>query len=223
MEKIESKDKLFSDFKPPSKNKLKEFFATFLKFTIGIVLLPVIYAVSVCFTQELIKLEPVVIYSFVWGIMGFLGVYLFVGEPVILYKKGQKIVEGIVRFFAPLVKVASFVLPIYMIIIFTAYLIARNFTDVQEYASLTLFIVGFSLALHLVFSAKTLRSKQGDPLKSGYLFGFSWIYILDALILAFFFNSAFEKFSFISFVNGSYQISQGVYLSVFKQLFSVSS
>lgn len=222
MEKTESHDKVFSDLKPPSKSKLKEFFSLFLKLTIGICLLPVMYAVSVCFLGELMKLEPRVTRSFAAGLGGFLGVYLFVWEPVVFYKKGQKLVEALVRFFAPLVKVAPFVLPIYTIFIFTIFLLLNLWKDIAEYTPVFMFLIGFSLALHLVFSAKTLRSKQGDSLKSGYLFGFSLIYILDAAIVAAFFSSAFGQFSFLSFFNGSCQISRDIFMVVFKQLFVVT-
>jgi len=100
-----------------------------------------------------------------------------------------------------------------------AYLIMAKMADTREFLTLFIFGIGFSLALHLVFSAKTLRSKQGDKLKSNYIFGFSWIYILDALLLALFFNLAFENFSFLTFFNSSYQISRSIYLAAFRQLF----
>lgn len=219
MEKTESQDKLFSEFKPPSKSKIKEFFSLFLKLVIGMLLLPVVYSASVCFSRQLMQLEPLVRNSFIGGIVGFLGAYLFVWEPAIVYKKGQKIVEVLVKFFAPLVKVAPFVLPIYTILIFSAYLLLEVFMDIPEYMPAFIFSAGFSLALHLVFSAKTLRSKQGDSLKSSYIFGFSWICILDAVIVALFLNSAFEKFSFLAFFNGSCQMSKDIYTTIFRQLF----
>lgn len=219
MEKKESADKLFSDLKPPSKNKLKEFALILLKLAIGICLLPMVYGVTVSFSREIIKLEPAVTRAFIYGIVGFLAVYLFIWEPVVFFKKGQRILEVIFRFFAPLVKVAPFLLPIYTLLLFAAYWILTAFSDARGYVFALLFAIGFSVALHLVFCAKTLRSKQGDSLKANYLFGFSWIYILDSLLLAIFFNLAFENFSFISFFNGSCQIAKDIYLAVFTQLF----
>lgn len=219
MEKKESQDKLFSEIKLSSKNKLMEFSLILLKFAVGICLLPIVYGVSVCFTRELIKLEPVVIHSFIWGIAGFLVVYLFIWEPVVLYKKGQRILEVLFRFFAPLVKVAPFVLPIYTILIFLIYFILIPFMDTQNLLPVFLFGAGFSLALHLVFSAKTLRSKQGDPLKANYIFGFSWIYILDAFLLALFFNLVFENFSILVFLNSSCRLAKNIYQALFIQMF----
>lgn len=219
MEKKESADKLFSELKPPSKNKLKEYFLTLLKLAIGICLLPAVYAATLCFSRELMKIEPAVSHSFIWGIIGFLLVYLFVWEPVVFFKKGQRILEFTFRFFAPLLKVAPFVLPIYALLLSGAYLICGRFADMRECMPAFIFGIGFSLALHLVFCSKTLRSKQGDSLKAGYIFGFSLIYILDSLLLGLFFNLAFEKFSFLSFFNSSYQISRSIYVAVFRQLF----
>lgn len=219
MEKKESPDKLFSQIKTPSKNKLMEFLLILLKFAVGLCLLPIVYAVSVCFARELIKLEPLVIHSFIWGIAGFLVVYLFIWEPAVLYKKGQRILEVLFRFFAPLVKVAPFVLPIYTILIFLIYFILVSFMDLRNLLPVFLFGAGFSLALHLVFSAKTLRSKQGDSLKANYIFGFSWIYILDVLLLTLFFNLAFENFSILTFLNGSCQLAKNIYQALFSQMF----
>lgn len=219
MEKKESQDKLFSEIKPPSGGKLKEFLLTFLKFVIAVCLLPITYAVSVSFRQELLKLSLEVISPFIWGIVSFLGFYLFIWEPAILFNKGQRILEVIFRFFAPLVKVAPFVLPIYTIIIFIVYFILIPFVDMQKFEPAFLFAIGFSLSFHLVFAAKTLSSKQKDFLKVSYIFGFSWVYILDSLLLAFFFNLAFENFSFLAFFNNSYEITKNIYLAAFSQLF----
>ena len=219
MEKKESADKLFSDIKPPSKSKLKEIALTLLKLASGICLLPFAYGASVSFYQELIKLEPRVVHAFTCGVAGFLGVYLFIWEPAALFKKGQRILEVIFRFFAPLVKVAPYALPVYAILICAAYLIWSAFIGIHNYLFAFLFSIGFSAALHLVFCAKTLRSKQGDSLRANYLFGFSCIYILNALLLAGFFSLAFEDFSFVGFFNSSCQIAKGILGRVFSQLF----
>lgn len=217
--KKEPSEKVFSDLKPPSKNQIKEFSLISLKLAIGICLLPALYAVTFCFIGELAKLEVAAARPFVWGIISFLAIYLFIWEPAIIFKKGQRVLEVIFRFFAPLVKVAPFVLPIYTILISIGYFIGLNFSGMKELTPFFIFGIGFSLALHLVFCAKTLRTKSGDKLKANYIFGFACIYILDALLLALFFNLAFEHFSFLNFFNGSYQLSKSICLTIFKQLF----
>ena len=82
-----------------------------------------------------------------------------------------------------------------------------------------MFFFGFTIALHLVFSAKTIRGKQGDFLKGNYIFGFSFIYIINFGILAFILNTIFKEFSFVTFSQNSYNISSGIFSSLFRQLF----
>lgn len=215
----ESIEKLFSEIKPPSQNKLKQYSLAFLKLVIGICLFPFVFAVSKCFSQELLKLDAEVSRAFITGIISFLAVYLFIWEPAILFKKGQRILEVIFRFFAPLVKIAPSLLPIYAILFFVIYLILSLFVDMRYYATTFIFSIGFSLSLHMVFCSKSLRSKQGDSLKANYIFSFSWVYILNLVLVALFFNLTFDNFSFLVFFNGSCQIAKDIYTTVFRQLF----
>jgi hypothetical protein len=73
--------------------------------------------------------------------------------------------------------------------------------------------------LHIIFTAKTLRSKTGDFIKANYLFGIAFIYILNILLAAFSLNLIFERFSFISFFNGAYGIARDIFYAIFKQIF----
>jgi len=82
-----------------------------------------------------------------------------------------------------------------------------------------MFLFGFSIALHLVFSARSIRSKKGDFLKANYIFGFAFIYIVNVFILALGVSLIFQDFSFIDFFNASFQIAKGIFSAVVKQLF----
>ncbi len=209
----------FKDIKPVSRSRMTEVFLTGLKFIIGVALLPVVYAVTIGFCGQILRFDDRITEAMAWGILSFLGVYLFIGEPDAVYKRGQQIVETIFRFFAPLVKVAPFVLPIYTILIFTIYLLLKLFTNSGYYTGLFIFLIGFSFALHIVFCARTLRSRKEDSLKAGYLFGLSLVYVLNVLLLACFFSLAFADFSFLNFLTGSYQTTTFIYKVVFTQLF----
>ena len=83
----------------------------------------------------------------------------------------------------------------------------------------TLFLIGFSTILHLTFSAKSIKSKKGDFLKANYIFGFSFIFILNVALLALGFSFIFKEFSFVNFCNISFNIFRNIFLAVFKQLF----
>jgi len=85
----------------------------------------------------------------------------------------------------------------------------------------TMFFFGLSIALHLVFSSRTIRSKKGDILKSNYIFGFSFIYIVNLGLFSLFLNIIFKDFSFVHFCNNAYSIAGSIFKAVFSQLFMV--
>jgi hypothetical protein len=114
---------------------------------------------------------------------------------------------------------APYVLPVYTIILFIAYGLLSAAIKSAWLVQYSLFLIGFTFALHLVFSAKTIRSKKSDFLKANYIFGFSLIYIFSLAILAFCTNLIFKEFSFVSFCNSAFQIAGNIFYAVFKQLF----
>lgn len=191
----------------------------FLKLTLGILLLPFVYSLTVSFVTECAKLTKGVNTYFCSGIITFLAVYLFVYEPLNIYNKGQKILEAVFRFFTPLVRVAPYLLPIYSIIMFAGYFLYALFDKSSAAVNWFVFLFGFTITLHLVFSAKSLRGRQSDFLRSNYIFGFSFIYILNIALLAMVFSLMFGPYSFVDFCNHSFQIAKGIFSAVFKQLF----
>ncbi|MDP3732165.1 MAG: hypothetical protein Q8R31_03930 [Candidatus Omnitrophota bacterium] len=190
-----------------------------VKFIIGICLLPFVYSVSAAFLNEFNAVEKLFQNYFWAGVISFIIIYLFVYEPAIIYKKGQRLLEIVFKFFKPLVRVAPYLLPIYTIVIFIIYLIFPFAFKTKESVGYLIFLFSFSLTLHLIFGAKSVRSKQGDFLKANYIFGFSFVYILDLALLAFCLNIIFKEFSFVNFFNNSFQIGKNIVYAIFKQLF----
>jgi len=186
------------------------------KFILGICLLPFVYTVSVAFLTQF-SLVGEALQRYFWaGVISMLITYLFIWEPVIVYARGQKLVGIIFDFLKPLVRIAPYVLPVYTIVIFFAYLIIANLFDLANYF---IFLFGLTMTLHLIFSARSLRSKKEDLLKGNYIFGFSLIYIINLTLLSFCFSLIFEKFSFVNFCNHSFQIAKTIFGAVVKQLF----
>jgi len=206
-----------------------------IKFILGICLLPFVYTSSVSFINEFTLIERPLQNYFWSGIITFLFIYLFIWEPVIIYTKGQKLLELVFSFFKPLVRVAPYLLPIYTIVLFIVYGIL-SFVFGSAFCTggasalgrggkssaptnYFIFLFGFSMGLHLVFSAKSIRSRKNDFLKGNYIFGFSFVYIINVLLLTFCLNLVFDKFSFVNFFNNSFQIAKDIFYAVFKQLF----
>lgn len=190
-----------------------------IKFILGIFLLPFVYSLSVAFVQES-ETIPFAQQNYFWaGIISLLVIYLFIWEPASIYLKGQRLLEIVFSFFRPLVKVAPYLFPIYALILFIIYLILSPIVKSADLINYFIFLFGVSLSLHLVFSAKSLRSKQEDFLKANYIFGFSFVYILNILFVAFCFNFLFEKFSLVNFANQSFQTARNIFGAVIRQLF----
>ncbi len=198
---------------------LSNYALVIIKLILGLCFLAFVYSTSVSFLNEFSVVEAALQNYFWAGVISFIIIYLFIYEPVIAYQKGQRLLEAIFRFFAPLVKLASYLLPIYSIIIFILYLVLSLLVKSRGLIHYFLFAFGFSMALHLIFSAKTLRSKQRDILKSHYIFGFSFVYVINLIWVAFSLNLTFEKFSLVNFSNNSFQIARDIFYAVFKQLF----
>ncbi len=190
-----------------------------LKFIFGILLLPFVYSCTVSFLTQMTVIDKPLQRYFWSGVITFLMVYLFILEPTKVYTKGQKILEAIFSFFKPLLRVAPYLLPIYALLLFGIYSIVSLFS--KDYLGYFLFLFGMALCLHLVFSSRSLRSKQGGFLKGNYIFAFSFIYIINIAIAASCLNIIFERISFVGFCNNSFQLAKGVFSAIFKQLFVI--
>ena len=209
---------LFGDFSSKISGLSSKVFGI-IKFILAIIILPLVYSSVVAFINEFVQIDKSIQQIFYNGITSFLVIYLFIWEPVVIYNKGHKLLEIMFSFFKPMVNVAPFLLPIYTILFFMAYGLLALGVKSDWLIKYTLFLIGFSSILHLTFSAKAIRSKKGDFLKANYIFGFSFIFILNLALLALGFSFIFKEFSFVNFCNISFTIFRNIFLAVFKQLF----
>lgn len=203
----------------PRISGLSHWFFGIGKFILGISLLPFVYSVSVSFLNEFTLIDKLLQNYFWAGAISLLITYLFIWEPAVIYAGGHKILEVMFNFFKPLVKVAPYLLPIYTIVLAISYIILSGVVKSPNLVSYFIFLLGLSVSLHLIFSAKTLRAKKEDFLKGNYIFGFSFVYIVNLAILSFFLNLMFDKFSFVNFSNQTFQIAKSIFSAVFKQFF----
>ncbi len=231
MEKTESLKKRDVKPAPPDKessfgegiksniSNLSNWFFGFTKFILGVCLLPFVCSLTLAFINELSRIDKLSQDYFWLGVISLITVHLLIWEPAIIYNRGHKILELVFSYFKPLVKVAPYLLPIYTIVLFLLYLILSLFVKSPELLRHFIFLFSFTTAMHLVFSAKTLRSKKNDFLKGNYIFGFAFVYLINLMILSFFLNIIFDKFSFVNFSNQSFLIAKGIFNFLFRQLF----
>jgi hypothetical protein len=216
--KKENKENFLAEAAPKPKGWGGRMFGI-IKFVLGVCLLSFVYSTTVSFLGEFSTLDPAAQNNFWAGLITLIVIYLFVWEPAIIYAKGQKIIELIFSFLKPLVRVAPYLLPVYTLVLFLGYLVLSAMTKSPKLLNYFLFLFGLSQGLHLIFGAKSLRGKQEDFLKSNYIFGFSFVYILNLCLTALILNFIFAKFSVVGFLNNSYQAAANIFRTVFGQLF----
>lgn len=190
-----------------------------IKFILGLGLVPFVYCSTSAFLNEMKRIEGVMQADFWAGILTFVVTYFFIWEPAVVYSRGQKILGAVFQFFTPLVKVAPYLLPIYTLIVFAAHGIASLVWGAGKSIHYAIFFAGFTIALHLVFSAKTVRGKKGDFLKGNYIFGFSFVYVTNLALLALCLNLVFGDFSFVQYFSSAFTGAKNMYAEVFRQLF----
>jgi hypothetical protein len=193
-----------------------------LKLILAVFLFPVVAAVSLSFSKEIDTLQTNTVNYLLWGIFSFLILYHLLWEPEVIFKKGQRIVEIIFKFFAPLVRVASFCLPVYTILILIIYLLLSLIIPaLKDFVNYFIFFASFFLTMHMVFTAKSLKSRESDFLKANYFFAMELIYIVNLAIIAGSFNLVFAEFSFLDFFRATCQNTQNIFSPAFNQLFMV--
>ncbi|MBM3250557.1 MAG: hypothetical protein FJZ09_06960 [Candidatus Omnitrophica bacterium] len=192
-----------------------------VKFLFGLGLLPFVYAFTLSFLGQFSQVDSALRPYFWFGVASFLAIHLLVWEPAAIYNSGHKLVELIFAFFKPLVGFAPYVLPVYTLLAFFLYGLFSVFDKSAWALHYCLFLTGFTVILHLVFSSRTLRSKKDDFLKANYIFGFAFIYLINITLLACGLYLILQEFSFGAFFNSAMSQATGIFRAAFRQVFLI--
>lgn len=219
------------------------------KLIIGILLLPFLISVSIAFYEQFGNIETTWTKSqqyFIWGIIAYCLIHLLLFKPMLIYAIGHEVVHVLATLLC-LGKVTSFkisraggsvstsksnlfitlspyIIPIYVIFLIVLYYLINNvFFEGILAQSYFMFLLGMTLAFHIVMTVDMLKTKQPDFVKAGYLVSFILIYVINLLFVAGTLGLLFEGFYFRSFLNDAYFSSIDLYRSIFKQLFLFDS
>jgi len=129
--------------------------------------------------------------------------------------------EGSVKTTTPnfFVILAPYLLPVYTILVAIVYFILSFSINVTAYSGIFIFLIGFTLMFHLAYTAESMRDKQSDLVKAGYLSSISFIYIVNLIIVFLIISLLFREVSFIDFISRVYVKTKFFYYSFWKQLF----
>ncbi len=217
--------------------------ARFIKFLIGLLLVPVVIGVSVTLYENLSLITQLDNYQlhFLLGAVSYTIIHLVFYKPTYLYILGHELIHvfstwvcgGKVSSFHIssrggsvsttksnfFIDLSPYFVPVYTIAISAIWFLASRFWDLASYRGHFIFLVGFSLTFHLVLTVEFLKIRQPDILKAGYLFSIALIYIANVAIIVAVLSALFFNLSFVEFLKSSSALSLNIYKSAFGQLF----
>jgi hypothetical protein len=213
------------------------------KVLIGILLLPVAVAASIAFAAQLSGIEELrgLPQYFLNGVIIYLIMHLLLYKPNYFYVLGHEIAHTLAAFICGgrvhsfrvsvrgggvlttksnfFIALFPYFFPTYTLFFWLVYFLLSLFRDTSGLIPHFLFLVGFSLTFHLVMTVDSLKVKQSDIFKTGYLFSVSLIYILNILLVSLILSLVFKDFSFSAFFHLVWERSGNIYYAIYEYLF----
>jgi hypothetical protein len=190
-----------------------------IKFVIFILIIPVLFAVTIAFHKDVSELKTIYYHSFEWGIFTYVVLNFFLSDLVWLYKFGQSIVAELLKFWEPFAKVGPYIFPIYTMLIMGAYYLVVRIMNVGPNNGWWFFAIGFTLAMHLIMSARELYEADVSSFKPNYLFEMSLVYILVIMLMVQLLNVTAWKFSVIAFAQTVIDLAHDFYKNIYFRIF----
>ncbi len=213
------------------------------KVIVGILLIPVTVAVSQAFTRELVQIQSLGALSgyFLKGVIVYLIMHLILYKPTYFYVFGHETAHAIATLLCGgqvgsfhvskrggavstsksnfFIALFPYFFPTYTLLFWLVYFIASLFTSVSTFTPALLFLMGFSLTMHLIMTIDSMKIKQSDIFKTGYIFSVSLIYVLNIALISSIISVVFKSFSFKNFFDLSARQSAHIYQAIYKYLF----
>ena len=219
-------------------------FGRVTKFIIGIIILPVAIGVSIALFRQFGNVDSLGYSSsqfFLWGIVFYAGMHLLLFKPQYLYTVGHEATHAISTWLCGgkvtgfsvskeggavtttknnfFISLSPYFVPFYTLVISGVYFLGSLVYNLSYLSSYFIFLVGFTLAFHIISTVEVMRKEQPDILTTGYVFSVTLIYIVNIVLVAFIVSLLFKSISFEGFFQSSYEVSKSIYGSVLNQLF----
>lgn len=216
------------------------------KFAIGILFIPFVIGVTMSLFETLGGIGEARYTGariFLWGVLAYTILHLFIHKASYIYTFGHEVTHvlatwlcgGGVKSFSVskkggsvettksnfFITLSPYFVPTYTLILSLLYFVIPFFVKIPSIKAVYLFLAGFTLALHLIFTAEVLRLKQPDIINTGYLFSMAIIYVVNVILAAFILSLLFEGVAFEDFFYGAYLRAKNIYVNIFRQLFVI--
>ncbi len=214
-----------------------------LRFIISLLLIPACIAITLGFYNSIISIRTISESGliFILGALSYAVLCLLFVRLNFLYVVGHELMHAIATLFSGgkvkgikvssregsvktttpniIVMLAPYLIPGYTLFVALLYFLLSFFIDVSRSTGLFIFLLGFTLMFHLAYTAQSIRDRQSDLIKSGYLFSISFIYIVNLVIVFSIISFLFKEARFFDFLFFSYERAREFYYSFWRQLF----
>jgi hypothetical protein len=194
---------------------MKDIFIVILKIFGFLLILPLILAFFIAFQTQVLLLPVNKEAWILWGAGTYIAIYLFIYDFKQVYDFGKSLVEKAITFFKP----AGHVFPVFtffLIIVYVIALIIGRGSALQPYF---LFAIAFTIAMHLVLTAREIYQADNSVFKAHYLITFGAILIANLFIVSLLLAWAIPEYSFVGFIKSLASRTFHLYSSVYKALF----
>ncbi len=188
------------------------------KFFVFLVLIPVVIAISEAFVEHFDNLPSSLESFLLWGAIAFLITFLFVHSFRGVYNFGQKIIESIFKFLAPLDVYISGLIPFYTVLIVLVLFICDTYFNIAAYRHYFIFFIGFTAAMHLILMAQQFQEQEKSLFKPTYFLMVSIIFILNVMVAVLILGVLSDKFIFPDFMKSFGGKSWGIYTDIVKTI-----
>ena len=212
-----------------------------VKFVIGILAIPVAIGTTQAFYANILFIKELAssLNLFIWGIAAYVVIHLLFYKPTFLYVLGHEAVHagtswmmgGRIKSFKVskeggavttdktnvLVELSPYFVPIYAIVIAVIYFVVASSYNIN--GATFVFLIGFTLAFHIISTIEVMKIRQPDIVKSGYLFSIIFVYVLNLVVISLIFSMLFPSFAAKNFFLDAWVSSKHMYVAIVRQLF----
>lgn len=155
---------------------------------------------------------------FLCGVWSFLASYLFLYDFREVYQFGQKNLEAILGFLAPLNQTLTNVFSFYFIFSMILFYLLKIITRANSIIPYFVFIAGFTSVMHVILSARDFQGQEKALFKPTYLFWMCVIVIVNVVLLVLYMDLSIDKLTLMKFLKSAWSLSIDYYRIVLKSL-----
>ena len=214
-----------------------------VKYTVALIALPSAVAVSRSFYEELFRINYFAanMNMFLWGIVLYMLFHILIIKPMFLYTWGHEVIHVLATWVCGghvtsfhvgegggsvatsktnvFIELSPYFIPTYTLLLVVAMPLFGFKNTPVFIQSAYIFLIGFSLGMHLIMTAVMMKTKQPDIVKSGYAFSLVLIYIANLIIVFLLFALLSKEVTLKYFFLKSWLYTKDIYLVLFRRFF----